>query len=628
MPTNNAPPRPTTPPPVQPPTVAAAQANANTQVKGFLDTEGLPESIKDAGQDVKDGIQHLANAAEAFQSGDVMGGTAMVMRGIGSLSAMLAFVAPPFGAIAAAVLGAITELIAAILEAMRPETESLEQKLKRLIETESLSEAYVAMSAGKAEWELAETKIYMLAAQRKRATERLKEDDAKPSLSKFEREELEAIRAGWTWEYLTQNIRWERHKGRISMAFAELAKKRDLASTEWMALYDITVTYAVRFWTAFESMAGLVRDPQYTRDAASLDNVELFQALRRVVARQLREDLLSVHFEAQNNCQIFHLNIGVQDHQPIGQRIGVAGQTVGRTDWLGDKSSAFAVSSGGTIFSSGTVAGGEPVYVGRGKGGWKKAEGTPNCDQIFICEVYEPGKLGVISLHGYGQKLSYANFDDREGVGEDSVRDWSPNKHRWGAWTERSVESQKLTILTLGMYPVKGGYGVHLLGYHQDRKDVRLYDLYYEPFRLETPQRPIVFSAEEVKRELGSDLWRRSKPSRCTVSYLRSGEAVVQLGGLGRGWDAGSPFTWDLRAPGFLDDSNVRIDQGRFYPDGSLVCAAEKALYMRCQPEGPLGPSVWVKDATIQTSCFWKQCSTQAAGAIELYGQLQAVSSP
>ncbi|MBK6579799.1 MAG: hypothetical protein IPG17_27165 [Sandaracinaceae bacterium] len=43
---------------------------------------------------------------------------------------------------------------------MKPQSESLEQKLKRFIEEESLSNAYIAMSAGKAEWEVAEMKIY------------------------------------------------------------------------------------------------------------------------------------------------------------------------------------------------------------------------------------------------------------------------------------------------------------------------------------------------------------------------------------------------------------------------------------------------------------------------------------
>ncbi|MBK6579798.1 MAG: hypothetical protein IPG17_27160 [Sandaracinaceae bacterium] len=179
-----------------------------------------------------------------------------------------------------------------------------------------------------------------------------------------------------------------------------MAKKRDLASTEWLALFDITINYALRFWIAFESMAGLVGGDGTTDEhAPAYNNAQLFHALRRIVARQLREDIASVYFEAQNKAQIYHLWSGVERRQKIGRRVGVSGQTAEPNQWLGGKSSSFAISSGGTIFSSGITAGMEPLYVGRGGAeSWQAAPGAAFCDQVFTAELGEPGEVLVMNL--------------------------------------------------------------------------------------------------------------------------------------------------------------------------------------------------------------------------------------
>lgn len=616
----------------QPPASAAGGPAAPIPQKSArerLEAFASGENIKDAGHDLQESIDHLAEAAEAFKSGDTLGGTAMVMRGIGALSGTLALVAPPVGALVGALLGAITSLIAAILEAMKPQSESLEQKLKRFIEEESLSNAYIAMSAGKAEWEVAEMKIYMLAEQRQRAADLLAQDDANPQLSVIEREQLMRVCEGRSWEYLTQNIGWERHKARISASFAALAKKRDLASTEWLALFDITMNYALRFWIAFESMAGLVGgDGSTDEHAPAYNNAQLFHALRRVVARQLQEDIESVYFEAQNKAQIYHLWSGVERRQNIGRRVGVSGQTVEPTQWLGGKSSSFAVSSGGTIFSSGITDGKEPLYVGRGGAeSWQAAPGAEFCDQVFTAELGEPGEVLVMNLHSYGQRLSYAIFNDMEGhVGEDSKRDWTPNAQRWGGWGHLDFTSQHLTILFAALKSMdKTSMTIHALGVHEGSHEVQLYEVHVgADVRVASAGPDFTFSHAEVVAELGDHpLWRRSDPTRCAISYFL-GEPVVQLGALVRGRAEGSPFTWDLRRPEHLDGPVV-VHQGRFFQDLTFVCATEQGLFMRCRVNPQDGMS-WVVDRKLQTSWVWKQASTEVMSAYNLFYRLRDVA--
>jgi hypothetical protein len=587
-------------------------------------TKDAAENVRSAGESVQQSIDQFANAAEAFESGDTMGGTAMVMRGFGSLSGTLALVAPPVGALVGALLGAITSIIAAILEAMRPKTESLEQKLEKMIRKGALRQAYVAMSAGKASWELAETKIFMLAEQRQKAADLLQ---ANSNLSAEERKELEDICAGRTWEYLTQNIGWERHKALISESFATLAQERGTVSSEWLALFDITVSYAVRFWMAFESMAGLVGDPGHNKTLAAYNNMQLFQSLRRVVARQLAEDIASVYFEGQNTAKIYHLCAGIEKYQEIGYRVGVTGQSVEATQWLGGKSSTFAVSPGGTIFSTGHTSNEEPVYVGRGNAPWSKAPKARYCDQVFIGESNESDTVIVACLHGYGQKVTFTPYHDEEGRNEKSRRDWTPNDERWGTEVEFDFTSHNLTILHVAIRPNRASYSAQVLGYRKDPQDVQLYEVYRDGKKIELAHNGPYFNPEQVKKELGSDLWRRSKSTHCSISYYL-GEPVVQLGALVQFWEGGKAHIWDLRESQFLNAPDIKVYQARFFPDLTFVCATDKGLFMRCRvdPRAKDKDPIWVVDRALQTDWFDKHGSKELASAYWLFDHLSAAS--
>jgi hypothetical protein len=244
----------------------------------------------------------------------------------------------------------------------------------------------------------------------------------------------------------------------------------------------------------------------------------------------------------------------------------VSGQTVEPNQWLGGKSSSFAVSSGGTIFSSGITAGMEPLYVGRGGAeSWQAAPGAEFCDQVFTAELGEPGEVLVMNLHGYGQRLSYTIFNDHEGQGEDSRRDWTPNAQRWGGWEHVNFSSLHLTILFAALKSMdKTSKTFHVLGVHEGSHEVQLYEVHVgDEVRVASAGPDFTFSHAEVVAELGDlPLWRRSDPTRCAISYFL-GEPVVQLGALVRGRAEGRPFRWDLRRPEHLNGPVV-VHQGRF----------------------------------------------------------------
>ncbi|OJT17695.1 hypothetical protein BO221_44885 [Archangium sp. Cb G35] len=584
--------------------------------------------INEAGKEVSEGISKAIEAIELFRSGDTTGGAAMVTQSIGSFSGMLALAAPPFGAMAAAALGALTSLISAILSMMRPEQESLEHKLKKLISEETLSNAYIAMSAGKAEWEVAEQKISLLAEQRKAAVRELN----KTGLSPEKRKELEAIAAGRTWEYLTQNIGWERHKARISASFAALAKKRDIASTEWMALFDITMVYAQRFWHSFESMAGLVGGVDGASSQDAINNVEIFKALRRVVARQLRDDIAGVYFEMQNKSQLYNLWKGTENYQAIYRRIGMTGQSAEANESLGGESTTFAVTPGGTLFASGWTHSGDvstPVYYGRGSANsLTKAKNTPNCDQVFLGELKEPGQFVVGSLMERGTKLAIASFNDLDGVGENSPRDWSANEKRWGPWRTLDFSHDKITVLSVGFKAGKESYyGLHVLAYHWDRKDVWLFDVVErQEGKLElTTVESTYFAPKQVVEQLGAsdELKKRSTPSHCAISYGPNNTTWVQVGTLLLSVGPKGPTIEKLTE---TIDSGIQVSQARVFHDDTLVCATNKGLYMRYRLNGPQEEPAWAVAPELQTDWFWKQGANEAQVANALLEQLEGVS--
>jgi hypothetical protein len=209
--------------------------------------------VRDIPEGVNEGIRHLTQAVDLLRSGDNYRGSAAVMEALGAFG-MAAFTASPLGPRGGAILSALTTLISSILEALAPPREGLESKLRRYIREESLARAQTALRGGIASWELAKTRIQMLARARRAAAEELPLIEARiasggssEELAMWgeQRARLRRIAAGFSWEYLTQNIGWEEQKARLSMAFAALDHSRDLSSSEW-----VTLAFAPSCWPA------------------------------------------------------------------------------------------------------------------------------------------------------------------------------------------------------------------------------------------------------------------------------------------------------------------------------------------------------------------------------------------
>jgi hypothetical protein len=628
----------------------------DTQIKGlapkpksqvFFDKYGSNRPFKQAGDSVAKSIGEFKNGIRSIQNGDAMGGGAAIVTGVGSLAGFLV-VGGPIGAIIAGAMAIITALISVILDALKPAIDSLESKLKRIIEEETLNQAYIAMAGGKAEWEVAEKKIGMLAQQRLQAVKKLAEGGLGPA----EQAEYEAIAAGWTWEDLTQNIGWEKHKGLISAAFMALSKKRAIGSPEWMALFDITIAYASRFYCSFVSMAGLVGDP-YAADplvptrqtsVTRMNNMELFAELRKVVLRQLRDDIDSVYFEYQNNCQFYHLYknndrdyLNNKDYFSSsfgkhGQRTGVIGDNLRSTEWLAAQGGTahFAVTSRGTVFSVGTKGTNEDVlYAGRGGGKWEPAEGAPKCDQVFVTEDLTEERVIVLSLHNYGQTLSVCTFKEAAGAGgEGSPRDWSSTKARWGTWQHYDFTATGKTILTVLATPMSDkniGYSVYVLAYSKSI-DVNLYQLDLANRTMKVVNNAYKLAGKEVSEYLYSaQLDQRSAPSPCAISYI-DGSLTVQYGHRMHIPSSDGIKTWELRSVGFLDDSQIKVYQGRHYPDGTIVLTTNKGVKMMYRLT-PTHSTQWGYSTDIETICSWKQCSTQVKNLNAFYSQLTAAAN-
>lgn len=452
----------------------AVKANLGTNVKTPFES-----SLSDINKKIDEGIEQVSSAAQLFQAGDVLGGVAAVMDGVGAFGSVV-LLALPFGPILAAVLSAITSIISAVLRAMRPHQESLESKIKRYIEEETLYQSRIALVASQRDWELAKDKINFLAAAREKSAKsaadiRVRLADGK--LGADERAQLqrdladyERMAAGFSWEYLRANIGWEAHKQQISATFAALSQKRSLGSEAWMALWSLAVSYSVDFWAAFESMGGLIGDGSTFRadgqpTVAGAWNRDLFQTMRTTVARQLREDLEGVWFELQNKPVLFHLNKARDPFQPLHRYVGLTGNSVYKPESEpGGESDTFAVSQSGTIFTSGRTgpkgSRSSAFFVGRGDASeWREVKlpwaDTDKfvCEQVVVADTAEQGKLIVLLIHKNGKKVSYRRFDDRDGEAGDHPYEWTLRPERWldKDWTTLDFNTTKLErVLTVG----------------------------------------------------------------------------------------------------------------------------------------------------------------------------------
>ncbi len=206
----------------------------------------------------------------------------------------------PFGAAAGGILSLITGIIAAIMEALNPEKESLESRIKQIIKEESLSNMTVKLAGSENTW-IANGEIFLdnVALIRKAVAEAA--DAGQPFVKTSDKfwpkgYTPEMLREGMAWEDLKSATEYTKGVEDINGALKLLADNKDLHSEEWGALMDQTVGYMFRMWVSLHGLAGLVNQ----------DGRKMFNDMLREIAGQFKEKLDEMSFAAQNSCQLYH----------------------------------------------------------------------------------------------------------------------------------------------------------------------------------------------------------------------------------------------------------------------------------------------------------------------------------
>lgn len=557
-----------------------------------------------AGTAAQNGMKEVASAVAAFKAGDQMGGSAAALRSIGAFSGAFAL-GGPAGAAAGALMAAITGLIAALLEAMKPATDSLEAKIEGLLDKQELKNAYVALSGNKQAWEISEADIKLFA----------------------EKSHMQA------WDVLSRKTQWKNHHHLIVTTFAKLDEVSYYS--EWLKVYDAVLTYALRFWIAFESMGGLL-DGEFST----------YRTDRQVVARHLRDALRAVNFNSLNLVDLYALWYSNFGSLPPFRRQTKHGYTLERGfpeiyhrigviegknfDELGGAVSTFAVTNGRTIIGTGPRG----LCFGRSANEMTGVASCPAADQVAIGELGR-SKVVVATLHhdsrdypvvdtiGNKSWISICRFDDATGApGHDNPHSWTPADWRWGNWASYEV-ADELTILALAIDASPPSFAIFAFAIDRDGHGKPYsVSLVGGTARL-VPLGHAGLSASEIES------WTNGygpKPGQValgpfTVSiasnrYFHIGNLVLVQHG--SGWD-----TWPLQSPAFFGDSTCDCYQLKAFADGSVVAATSKGLMLRATDLRNTDPDrgnpivTWcAKEA--ETTYFCKGISRQASAARKL----------
>ncbi|WP_158820367.1 hypothetical protein [Granulicella sp. S156] len=596
-----------------------------------------------AGTAAKAGVGELKNGALLVMKGDTMGGTAAILSGIGSVSGLMSL-AGPVGAIIAGVMAIFTAIISAVLDALKPATRSLEDKIKGMLTDETLKVDRDILYGAYESWATIQVELSSLVQAREQAAKSIQNDltqtDPNKKLSATALAEQIKIAGGMSWTKLTNYSGWRDHQKTIFTTFSALSSRKGQHSKEWMPLYDLTIQYALNFWVGFTSMAALVDH----------NGAETYRVARETLAKQLRDELYGSHFASLNEGALWAIYYSgppsfesagyspyiLAAHNNLYQFSGVFGEGAVLTqENLGGQVVSFAVSSGGTIFSVGKIDG-YRLCAGRGKAddspGWRIEPNKRLSDQVFIGERHD-GIIKVISLHTNGHNFTVFDYDD--GIGksyENNPTAWTPNDRRWLSHKTYGIPDGK-TILSLAVDPRSLIYGEPLAfyafaldesgggncyrytldetkGYIADAQIFHETWMTHEQIRVET-------------FDVGPRA-NRSQISPCTVSCTGNG-IFAQVGNMAWVFERSGDHTWrKWNLPNYFDDSSLTFHQAYGGDDGAFVCITNKGLRMRYWNVETKQPA-FAREDKIQTVRFVRQASRQADVMLELLASMESV---
>jgi len=568
-----------------------------------------------AGTAISKGLDEFTKANAAFKSGDTMGGSAAVLRGMGAISAALTLGGGPAGAAFGLLLGAITGVIAAILEAMKPASESLIAKIEKLLDEQTLKETRELITGGIAAWNLEEGKI----------------DGIKKTGRRFTMADLD-------------RINFAHHYGQIAQAFSTLGDNKDSHSKQWLLLFDLNLIYAQRFWIEIELTALLVckrgqeleSEPRPLRELESPELQNRFYDMRKKVAELFRDRIKALYYYSRNevafhslyrNSTLAAYTTGVGSYalqrNSIYHRVGVIDGPPMEDLGIGE-SVCFAIADSGTIFSVGSRP--YTLYVGRPGGDWLPVSPDifgAEVDQVAIAEL-ENDKVLVVCLHGNGHKVSICNFDDRAGTEHESkYNGWTSGAWRWQTpgWVTYDMPNQ-MTVLSLAIDVHPPAWRLDAFALDAEGNG-QFYDVHF-------PQGKSTAEVKGVPETIFGATWlsqvtfgvapapNRSEISPCTISrlgdnlWLQVGNRIRQR--LNGKWDA-----WDVQP---ILGNDINVFQARFYADDTQVFATNKGLIMRFLDPNKNWTYGVFTDEKIDTLWFWKGVSLQALTSKELLIQV------
>jgi len=566
------------------------------------------------------GLEEFMKADAALKSGDTIGASAAVLRGIGSVSQLLVFAAGPSGALIGGVLNVLLGVISAIMDALKPPTDSLISKIEKLIQDQILKTKRDDLSAAFNAWKMEEVKMdaYLKAGNIK------------------------------TWEDAINITNWQNHYTNISNGFATLQTQSSINSREWLPLFDINIIYTLRFWLRLQHITVYLFIRKKPADAESKDMLPLlptligpdaFLKIRNLAAKTLYNALLNVHYSSVNNVDfhsqwLSHLSPpytsgtgirGIQ-REPIYNRIGVAKGPEMKNMSSGE-SICFAIAESGTIFNVGTFP--NTLYIGRQGTDWYQVPtdifNDHPVEQVAIGEMGDD-KLIIVCAYDGGTKISYCTFDDESGTDHENEHNgWTAGDWRCptAIWKQKIIP-EGLSILSLGVHPWQPNWDLYAFAVNKEGAG-NLYSVKFASGKTVVMEKiPHTFLGVAQMIEFTFKVaphYKRKEISPCTISfvgndlYLQVGNWICQK--VDDKWEG-----WNVRT--VLGKEELNVYQARFFADKTQVFATNKGLIMRynnpkeedSKGEGPKGErwSVYT-DENIQTLCFWKAVSAQAGTA-------------
>lgn len=572
------------------------------------------------GTAANNGLNEFNKANAAFKSGDTMGGSAAVLRGIGALSAGLVLVGGPVGAAIGAVLGLLTGVIAAILDALKPATDSMISKIEKLIFEQSLREAYNDIKGGIAGWELIEKQIDNLVASGRLIT----------------------------WEFLNQTVPWQEHYVRINRCFSTLQTNARVHSGEWLPLFDLNIIYAMRFWVYLENLSLIFCRERLPPDPDShemlpleptLPQVKTFYDMRQLAAKNLRDGVLNTHYSSVNEVDFYSLWLspgrpyknGVDSltwqANPIYHRVGALHGSANENLSIG-KSICFEIAQSGTFFSAGTNP--LTLYAGRPEGGFKAPPVSfgNGLEQLAIGD-FGNDKLGVVCVYANGRQLSFCSFDDRSGTHHEKKHGgWTPGDWRWGTWGKLWLQGRSILSLAMQPYPThwslyaftvdRSGNGeLCLATWTGDNPNLKM-----------TPFPETHFSKASLTEAMFgfTPEYGRRGISPCLVTCLGD-DLFLQVGKRICHRKNGKWECWN--AQDVLGISGLAVYQARHYADGTTLFSTNQGVIMQYpNPQNDWKPNIY-QDKVIETIWFNKAVSSQALTALQLLIQVtEAAKQP